>query len=148
MRSDFSLNTCTMYAGCTFCCSSHCFRCLLSFPLFWASDYACGLTSRDHTGGRPHRNSPSFCGARLNFLSRGGFSRPFPSSAVKSNFVYPRNNRSPLVGHDVRENHSSYDCSEIRTQVPTSEKVSRSQTEPPGRPARIQSNFQSQHDCV
>ena len=34
-----------------------------------------------------------------SFLSREGFSRPFPSSAVKSNFVYPRINRSPLVGH-------------------------------------------------
>ena len=29
---------------------------------------------------------------------------------AKSNFVYPRNNHSPLllVGHDVRENPSSY----------------------------------------
>ena len=26
---------------------------------------------------------------------------------MKSNFVYPRNNRSPLVGHDVRKNPSS-----------------------------------------
>ena len=25
--------------------------------------------------------------------------RPFPSSTVKSNVVYPRTNRSPLVGH-------------------------------------------------
>ena len=33
------------------------------------------------------------------FLSREGFSLPFPSSTVKSNFVYPRINRSPLVGH-------------------------------------------------
>ena len=34
------------------------------------------------------------------FLSREGSSYPFPSSTVKSNFVYPRNNRSPLVWHD------------------------------------------------
>ena len=76
----------------------------------------CGrTTSRSHAGGRP----PSFCGACFNFFSREGFSRPFPSSIVKSNFVYPRHNRSPLVGHDVRENPSSCDCAEIRTHVPT-----------------------------
>ena len=57
----------------------------------------------------------------LNFLSREGFSRPFPSSAVMSNFVYPRHNCCPLVGHVVRENPSSCDCAEIRTHVPTSE---------------------------
>ena len=32
------------------------------------------------------------------FLSREGFSRLFPSSTVKSNFVYPRINRSHLSG--------------------------------------------------
>ena len=26
---------------------------------------------------------------------------------AKSNYVYPRHNRSPLVGHDVRENHTA-----------------------------------------
>ena len=68
----------------------------------------CGRTSRGHTGGRSHRISPDFfCGACLNFLSREGFSRPFPSSTVLSNFVYPRNNCSPFVGHDVKENPSS-----------------------------------------
>ena len=78
----------------------------------------CGrTTSRSHAGGRP----PSFCGACLICFSREGFSRPFPSSIVKSNFVYPRHNRPPLVGHDVRENPSSCDCAEIRTHVPTSE---------------------------
>ena len=47
-------------------------------------------TSRGHTGGRSHRifNPPSFCGACLDFLSREGFSHSFPSSTVKSNFVY------------------------------------------------------------
>ena len=58
--------------------------------------------------------------ACLNFLSHEGFSRPFPSSTVKSNLVYPRINRPPLVGHDVRENPTSCDCAEIRTHVPTS----------------------------
>ena len=33
------------------------------------------------------------------FFSREGFSRSFLSSTVKSNFVYYRFNRSPLVGH-------------------------------------------------
>ena len=68
--------------------------------------------------------APSFCGTCLNFLSQEGFSRPFPSSTVKSsNFASPRrNNRSPiLVGLGVRENPSSYDCAETRTHVPTSE---------------------------
>ena len=31
-------------------------------------------------------------------LSREGFSRSFPSSTVKSNFVYLRSNRPPLIG--------------------------------------------------
>ena len=33
------------------------------------------------------------------FFSREGFSHSFPSSTVKSNFVYWRFNRSPPVGH-------------------------------------------------
>ena len=57
----------------------------------------------------------------LIFLSREEFGRSFPSSTAKSNFVYPRHNRSPLGGHDVREKPSSCDCAEIRTHVPTSE---------------------------
>ena len=56
----------------------------------------------------------------LIFLVRR-VSRPFPSSTVKLNFVYPRNNRSPLVGQDARKNPSSCDCAEIRTHDPTSE---------------------------
>ena len=36
----------------------------------------------------------------------------------QSCFVYPRqNNHSPLVGHDVRNNFSSCDCAEIRTDA-------------------------------
>ena len=83
----------------------------------------CGRTnrSRSHIGGRPHRSFLFFsflfsCGAR--------FSRPFPSSTVKSSFVYPRHNCSPLVGHDVRENSSSCGCVKIRTHVPYRQKVS------------------------
>ena len=85
---------------------------------------------------------PSFCGACLHFSSREKFSRSFPSSTVKSNFVYPRHNRSPLVGHDYvrQKNPTSCDCAEIRTHVPTSEKVSRSPTEPPGRPVKVKSH--------
>ena len=35
------------------------------------------------------------------FFLREGFSRPFPSSNVKSYFVYPRYKRSSFVGHDI-----------------------------------------------
>ena len=71
--------------------------CLLPFHLFWTSDYTfrliSGRTSRDHTGGRPDNRiffffpPPFFRGACHIFLSRDGFSRPFPSSTVKSNFA-------------------------------------------------------------
>ena len=57
----------------------------------------------------------------LIFLSREGFSRSFPSSTVKSNFVYLRQMCSPLDDHDVGENPSSCDFDEIRTHAPTSE---------------------------
>ena len=76
-----------------------------------------GRTSRGHTGGRSHRISPpSFCDVCLTFYREKDSAVPF-SSTVKSNFVYPRINRSPLVGHDP----SSCDCTEIRAHVPTSE---------------------------
>ena len=59
---------------------------------------------------RSHRISPtSFCGACLNFYREKEFSLAFPWSTVKSNFVFPRTNRSPLVGHDTiltLQNHS------------------------------------------
>ena len=61
-----------------------------------------------------HRPSAGAC---LHFLSRERISRPFPSLTVKSNFVYPRHNRSPLVGHDVIKNPSSCDRAEIRFHV-------------------------------
>ena len=69
----------------------------------------------------------------LIFLARRIQPPLSPSSTLKSNFVYPRNIRSPLVGHDVRKNPGSCDCAEIRTHVPKSE-ASRLPTEPPGRP--------------
>ena len=65
-------------------------------------DVPAGLTQEEgHTG----------C---LHLFSREGFSRSFPSSTVKSNFVYQRFNRS-------RKNSSSGDNTEIRTHVLTSE---------------------------
>ena len=50
-------------------------------------DVPAGVTN---TGGRSHRiyHPLSFCGACLSFFSREGFSHSFPSSTVKSNFVY------------------------------------------------------------
>ena len=96
--------------------------CVLSSHLFWTSDLWL------HQPGSHRRKvaqdfSNFLLRACFNFLSREGFSRPFPSSTVKSNFVYPRNNRSPLllVGHDVTKIPSSCDCAEVRTHVPTSE---------------------------
>ena len=43
-----------------------------------------------HAGGRSHRIShpQDFCGAWLHFSREKGFNHSFPSSAVKSNFVY------------------------------------------------------------
>ena len=107
-------------------------------------------TSRGHTGGRPHRilHFPSAVLALIYyFLSREGFSHPFPSSTVKSNFSDPRINDTPLlVGHIyiffVRKNPSSCDCTEIRTHIPTSKGFEVTTTEePPGRPRGIQDNY-------
>ena len=81
-----------------------------------------------HTGGRSHRRKvtqdfSTFLPSSVLVLifSREGFSRPFPSSTMKSNFVHPRTNPS------------SCECAEIRTHVPTSEGFG--VIEPPGRPA-------------
>ena len=83
----------------------------------------CGRTSRGHIGGRSHRIfPPSFCGAYLNFYREKDSAFPFPPSTVKSNFVDPRSDRSPLVGHDclflflffLRKDPSLCDCIEIR----------------------------------
>ena len=70
-------------------------------------------------------------------FSREGFSRSFPSSTVRSNFMYPRVNRSPLVGHFflffLRKNPSATAPRfELTSQL---QKASRLPTEPPGQPA-------------
>ena len=71
-------------------------------PDIYSGRQTFGLTSRGHTGGRSHRISPSFfCGACLNFYREKV--SVVPSSTVKSNFVYPRINRSRLVGHVFKE---------------------------------------------
>ena len=95
--------------------------CVCRHPIYGGRQI-CGRTRRGgHTGERSHRIShpPSFCGACLKFLSREGFSRPFPSS---------NQSFSTLVGlvffcfcFFVRKNLSSCDCTEIQTHVPTSE---------------------------
>ena len=88
----------------TYCCTSKyvysvsvivcVFVCVFSSHLFWTSsslDVLAGVTQEEgHTGGKSHRISypPCFCGPCLNFFSREDFSHSFPSSPVKSNFVY------------------------------------------------------------
>ena len=68
--------------------------CVFSFFPFILDIKFVGRTSRVHTGGRSHRifHPPSFCGACLSFST-------FPSSTVKSDFVYSRFNRPQLVEH-------------------------------------------------
>ena len=64
-----------------------------------------------------------------SFFSQEGCSFSFPSSTMKTHFVYYRFSRSPLVGalffyffiFFVRKNPSSFDDTEIRTHVPSSE---------------------------
>ena len=76
--------------------------CVCVLPDIYSGRQTFGLTSRGHTGGRSHRISPSFfCGACLNFYREKV--SVVPSSTVKSNFVYPRINRSRLVGHVFKE---------------------------------------------
>ena len=70
---------------------------VLLFHLFWTS----GLWTHQ-PGSHTRRVTQDFSTFLLRCLpslfSREGFSRPFPSSTVKSNFVFPRINRSSLVG--------------------------------------------------
>ena len=70
-----------------------------------------------------------------SFFSREGFSRSFPSSTVKSSFVYPRVSCSPLVG---QKNTACVTAPKFEL-TPQRQKVSRLPTEPPGRPARVMS---------
>ena len=115
--------------------------CVCCHPIFYPGRQTCGRTRRSHTEGRSHRiPPPSFCGASIIFIARK--IRPFfPSSTVRSNFVYRRMNRSPLVGHCFfihfcyffMKNLISCECTEIRTHVPTSNGFEIT-TEPSGRP--------------
>ena len=74
-RPSMSMNGNTESDMCVLCCH----------PIY-SGRQSCGRTSRGDTGERLHGISPPyFCGACLT--SRGGFSRSFPSSTVKSNFV-------------------------------------------------------------
>ena len=59
------------------------FLCLVSCHPIYSGRQTCVRTSRGHTGRTLHRISPPL------FLSREGFSRPFPSSTVRSNFSVP-----------------------------------------------------------
>ena len=72
--------------------------CMLSFHLCRTSDLWTHQP-RSHTKKVTQDISTFLLRGLPSFLSREGLSRPFPSSTVKSNFVYPRINRSPLVGH-------------------------------------------------
>ena len=74
--------------------------CVLSFHLFWTS----GLWTHQR-GSHRRKVTQDFSTFLLRglpqFLPGEGFSRPFPSSTVKSNFAFPRINRSPLVGNGM-----------------------------------------------
>ena len=75
------------------CALSLCVCVFSSHPLWTSSslDVPAGVTQEEgHTGGRSHRifNPPSFCGACLDFCREKDSAIPFPSSTVKSNFVY------------------------------------------------------------
>ena len=84
------------------------------------------------------------------FFSREGFSHSFPSSTVKSNFVYKRFNRAPPVGH-------FYSCfiSFLVRKIPfagiefTSQRVRglRGTSELPGRPATVKECFAFDKSC-
>ena len=66
------------------------FVCVCVFFPFILDIKFVGRTSRGHRGGRSHGIShpPSFCGACLNFSYEKDSAHSFPSSTVKSNFVY------------------------------------------------------------
>ena len=51
------------------------------------------------------------------FLSREGFICSVPSSSVKLNFVYPRVNRSPLVGHFIIFHYFVYVHRKVRNRA-------------------------------
>ena len=80
-------------------------------------DVPAGVTQEDGRTGLLHLPSAVLA---LIFLARR--IQPFLSLVDREvEFVYPRSNHSPLVGHHVRKKSSSCDCAKIRTHVPTSE---------------------------
>ena len=71
---------------------------MLSSHLFWTSDLWTHQPGSHRRKATQDFSSTFLLRCLPSFLSREGFSYSFPSSTVKSNFVYPRTNRSPLVG--------------------------------------------------
>ena len=79
--------------GCCCCCCCH--PIYMLYALKYISRYVCKNAPAGVTTVRKATH-PSNCGTCLRFLSREGFSPPFPSSTLKSNLVYPRQiSRSP-----------------------------------------------------
>ena len=88
----------------------------------------CGCTSWGHTGGRSQSISPpSSCGACLNFYREKDSAVPFPRRPCSRTLC----TRELIVLHlllgmifffvCVRKSPDSWDCTETRTHVPTSE---------------------------
>ena len=136
------LYMCMLYNMCVCCiicvCTSmfyNMFMCVLSSHLLWTSDlwtHQPGSHRRKVTQEEGHTgflHLPSAVLASI-FIARR-IQHPFPSSTVKTNFVYPRNNRSPLVKIPVCVTTSRFELTSQR------QKVSRLPTEPPGRPAEL-----------
>ena len=118
--------------------------CVLSSHLFWTSDL-CTHQPGSHSRRKVTYGFSTFLLRCLPlFLSREGFSLLFPSGTVKSNYLYPRINRSPLVGYDFffiavfgSKNPSLCDCTEIQTDGPTSKRFRGYQLKHRGRPATV-----------
>ena len=98
----------------------------LSYQLFWTSDSTFRYNIWTHQPGSHKRKASReffFLQLPSAVLALIFIAKRIQPSLVdrKSNFVYPRHGRPPLVEHDVKENPSSCDCAEIRTHVPTLE---------------------------
>ena len=89
MRSYFSLKLFCLRILSVDVCVCVCVFSVCFLPIHSGHKFV-GRTSRGHTGGRSHRIShpPSFSGACLNFSREKDSAFHFPSSTVKSNFVY------------------------------------------------------------
>ena len=92
-------------------------------------------------GSHRRKVTQDFSSTFLLRCMREGFSRSFPSSTVKSNLVYYRFNRSPLVGHlhfyflFFGEEKSQLPGGELTSQRVRRLLPGRLPTELPGRPA-------------